>query len=133
VDGGFGAMRRIITEVEQKRGGASETVDSYFDRIIKYIPADVIAAWVAVNPLLSSVSIAAKWVILAIVAMLTVVWMLRQTQSSWSQSLLGSVSFLVWAFALRSGPFADLGHPEQWGSIALILYTLGIGAFVPKK
>jgi hypothetical protein len=124
-------MRRIVTEVEQSRGGMSEAVDGYFEKIVKFIPADVIAAWVAINPLLPSVPIKAKWAILIMVALLTFIWMMKQTESSFLQSLLGAVSFVVWTFALRSGPFADLSYPDQWGSLVLILFTLGVGAVTP--
>ena len=45
--------RRIVTrQLESTRGGAQ--VDTYFDKVIKYIPADVVAAWTVVSGLVAS-------------------------------------------------------------------------------
>ena len=47
-------MRRIVTQQEQALGGgAGEGIDGFFDRILKYIPADVVGAWIAVTGLIA--------------------------------------------------------------------------------
>ncbi len=46
--------RRIIAE-QLQAGGTGSDVDGYKDRLLKYIPADVVGAWIAVTRLLSGV------------------------------------------------------------------------------
>src|SRR5439155_4230990 len=35
-------------------GAPSEAIDTYFDKVVKFIPADIVAAWVAVTGLVAS-------------------------------------------------------------------------------
>lgn len=48
-------MGRRINTVGYQAGGGS-TVDGYFDKVIKYVPSDVIAAWTAISGLFASQS-----------------------------------------------------------------------------
>jgi hypothetical protein len=132
-------MRRIITATPKSRdigGGGTAAPDGYFDRIIKYIPADIVAGWVALDGLSKTLAPAALWALFGVVAVLSYFWMLKQTHHEGQppairQAVIATVSFAVWAFALQSGPFDTLAYDPQYGSIALILYTLGIGLVVP--
>ena len=48
--------RRVRALPPRALGAAAQPVeiDSYFDKVLKYIPADIVAAWVAVTGLVSS-------------------------------------------------------------------------------
>ena len=46
--------RRIRSVAYNAAGPGSQDVDKYSDKIIKLIPADVVAAWVAVNSLIAA-------------------------------------------------------------------------------
>jgi len=75
-------MRRIVS-VERQAVGGGVSIDSYFDRIIKYIPADVVCAWVAVTGLIAGSNEVPKttllWVMFVVLAVITMAWTLKQT------------------------------------------------------
>jgi hypothetical protein len=128
-------MRRIVSTRLHAAGGAARP-DGFFDRIIKYIPADIVAGWVALDGLSRGLEPTVLWGLLVIVAALAFFWTRKQTSvpgqpPATTQCLVAVLSFVVWAFALHSGPFATLTYPEAYGSIALIVYTLSIGLIVP--
>jgi hypothetical protein len=130
-------MRRIVSARLQATGGGQKP-DGFFDRIIKYIPADIVAGWVALDGLSAGLATGVLWGLFVIVAVFAYFWTLRQTEvpgqpPAVRQSLIAAASFAVWAFALHSGPFRAMTYPEAYGSIALIVYTLGIGLVVPKE
>jgi hypothetical protein len=133
-------MRRIVT-IEQQVAGTNVGVDSYFDRIIKYIPADVVGAWVAITGLIAGSSGVPAgtllWVLLVVMMAITMAWTLQQTAlpgkpPAIAQAVLATGSFFVWVFAL-GGPFTALTfYRPLYGSLLLIVYTVAIGLFVPR-
>ena len=44
--------RRIVT-TQFQAAGASSSLDTYFDKVLKYIPADVNGAWVAATGIIN--------------------------------------------------------------------------------
>lgn len=128
-------MRRIVTARLQATGGG-QPADGFFDRIIKYIPADVVAGWVAVDGLTKTFATTVLWGLFAVFAILAFLWTKKQTAVAGQppallQSFVAAASFAVWAFALHSGPFGPIAYPDAAGSVALIVYTLAIGLIVP--
>jgi hypothetical protein len=131
--------RRIITESLQtaKTGGE---VDTYVDKIVKYIPADIVAAWVAANGILKTMhpqpGPKTLWTVFVVAVILCAVWTYKQTmlngRSAPQQSLISVGAFCAWAYAL-GGPFPDwLGFYQPGiGSLVLIAYTLITGAINP--
>src|SRR4051812_46239357 len=102
-------MRRIVSVQMHAAGRTGEAPDGFFDRIIKYIPADVVAGWVAVDGLTGGLNAGMLWGLLVVFAALALLWTKKQTDvpgqpPAWRQSVIAAVSFLVWAFALQSGP-----------------------------
>lgn len=136
--------RRIATKQLQGMGtGArSASVDGYFDRVIKYIPSDVVAAWTAVTGLVTADAQAPQntllWILFGIFTFLTAAWTWKQTTGGGKlptiQILISTVSFIVWVFAL-GGPFASLEgfYRPLYGSLALIIYTVAVGLVIPKE
>ena len=57
-------------------------IDKYFDKVVKYVPADILGAWVAVTGLVSSARDVPRqtilWVAFAIGLILTAWWTLKQ-------------------------------------------------------
>ena len=47
--------RRIFTK-KLLAEGETPTVDTYYDKLLKFIPADVVAAWILVSSLITSTS-----------------------------------------------------------------------------
>lgn len=134
--------RRIVTTRFEGVEGAGTSVDTYFDKVIKYIPADIVGAWVAVTGLISSDGGAPKplllWIAFGAGTVLTLLWTLKQTsvpkkKPAITQALVSTGSFIVWVFAL-GGPFATLGfYRPLYGSLLLIFYTLAIGLVTPTE
>lgn len=134
-------MRRIISG-QLQAAGTPVPLDTYVDRIIKYIPADIVAAWIAITGLIAGATGVPKptvlWVMFAIMTIAAFAWTLKETSvpgrpPAIMQSVLSAVSFVVWVFAL-GGPFADLPwYHALYGSLALIVATLVFGLIVPKE
>lgn len=136
--------RRIVTKQtesnEPNKPGAP--IDTYFDRVVKYIPSDIVAAWTAATGLINSASDVPQstllWIVFLVGVVLTPAWILKQTSEkrkplAITQSLVSTVSFVVWVFAL-GGPFATLGfYRPLYGSLVLILYTLVSGLITPTE
>ena len=111
---------------------SSGDIDTYFDKVVKYIPADVVAAWVAVTGLVSSASGIPRqrtlWVAFAIGLVLTAWWTWKQATAAGrpppvTQTIISTGAFAVWVFAL-GGPFQHVPGQQVYGSLLLILYTL---------
>ena len=130
--------RRIVST--QYQAASKATVDTYFDKVIKFIPADIVGAWIAVTGLISSDDGAPQstllWITFAVGAVLTLFWTLKQTsvpkkKPAITQAGLSTGAFIVWIFAL-GGPFATLSfYRPLYGSLALIFYTLAVGLVTP--
>ena len=120
---------RIRSTQYQAAGGTGSDVDTYSDRIVKYIPADVVSAWVAIKAL-----VAAAAVVVAAVATL------KRTSApgkpaAITQTAIATGAFIVWVIALGE-PFASLlGAPQQslYGGLLLIFYTIIAGLITPKE
>lgn len=132
--------RRITATSFQGAGAPAPRIDGYFDRVIKYIPADVVGAWVAVTGIIgtSQKSTNILWIAFVFGTLFTALWTWKQTAMAGqspaiTQILVATIAFVVWAFAL-GGPFAGLAWYEPaHGSLALIGYTLLVGLVVPKE
>jgi hypothetical protein len=136
--------RRVhTTQLHGTAGGGAP--DTYFDKVVKYIPADIVAAWVAVGAVIRSAQAPAGdasgsdapgtvlWISFFVGVVLTGVWTWKQTNrpgepTAMKQIAISMLAFVVWVFALGP-PFAALDWYQSWyGSLALIGYTLAVGA-----
>jgi FtsH-binding integral membrane protein len=127
--------RRIITSPPQVAapGAPQPTVDTFFDKLYKYIPADVVAFYVFVSGLLDGADLANKqviyWVVVVIGLVAAFFWTLRQTQQpgmnpAYKQAAISTVAVLVWIFAL-GGPFSAFAwYNSILGAILLAAFTL---------
>jgi len=116
-------------------------IDTYFDKVVKYIPADIVGAWVAVTGLVSSARDVPRqtilWVAFGIGLILTAWWTLKQAAAPGrpapvTQVIISTGAFAVWVFAL-GGPFQFVPGREVYGSLLLILYTLVVALIDPKE
>jgi len=135
--------RRIITR-QLESGTSKETVDGYQDRLLKYIPSDINAAWLAFTGIVKSATTIPQntvlWILFVTLLVLTPIWIWIGTQDpekpvAKTQVVVSTVAFFVWVFALGE-PFAtsfkDFYQPV-YGSILLILYTLIVAKIVPAE
>lgn len=125
--------RRIVwTEYQSSE---REQIDGYFDRLLKYIPADVVAFWLTVNGFISSIAedaqVGAFWMLFVAGLVLSFFWTRRLTKepgkaTAWRQIAISCISFAVWVFSI-GGPFATLYFYEpHHGSILLLIYTAAL-------
>ncbi|MGG6242140.1 hypothetical protein ACQ4N7_26275 [Nodosilinea sp. AN01ver1] len=132
--------RRIVTT--QYQAATSAQVDTYFDKVVKYIPADIVSAWVAVSGLVGGrTDIPVEsilWIAFILGLVITAVWMWKQTsvprkKPAITQISISTVAFAIWVFAL-GGPFANLDfYQPVYGSLVLILYTLLVALIDPPE
>jgi len=114
---------------------SSNVADSYFERLMRYIPADIVAGYVAIDGILKDGGNSPLWLTWSVFVSLLVltplyVCYIKTTPPGvvfsktfhWVASML---AFSAWVFAL-GGPFAvtfDWYRPV-YGSVLLILTTL---------
>lgn len=129
--------RRIVTTGYQSTG--TTVVDGFFDRVLKYIPADINGAWVAVTGLIKTAGndvpqSGVYWVCFIVGIIITGVWTHIQTRGSRTQTIVSTLAFFVWVFALGGTWIRDSlpWYRDLYGSLLLIGYTLAVGMIIPK-
>lgn len=136
--------RRIIT-TQYQSSNDNVKIDNYFDRIIKYIPADIIGAWIATVGIVSSFSQGSDvpketilWIAFGIGIIFTAIWTWKQTTVpgkpiAKTQIIISVGAFMVLVFALGE-PFTGLSwYDPGYGSLSLIFYALLVGLITPNE
>jgi hypothetical protein len=108
----------------------ARSADDYRTRLLTYIPADVVAAWVFLDRILHVDPIGSPtlhWIVFGVVLVLTPLWTWYATEAPAlpaARVLTSTVAFAVWVFAL-GGPFVRLGwYTPTLAAVLLVLYTL---------
>jgi hypothetical protein len=121
--------------------GAPEgpVVDGYLDRLVKYVPADVIAFYLAVQAGVANLPDGQKpfgaWVVFLAFLAGTWLWLRKAGVKHRTQLLLSVAAFAVWVFATGGGPLA--GTPEgralaaAWGPIVVPTFTFAVALVEP--
>jgi hypothetical protein len=114
-----------------------QAADGYADKLVKYIPAEIVAAFIAVNSIMHSVAVpsaVAYWAMFLFLLILTPVYLWRlQGVRKRMQLLLSSVAFVIWVFGI-GGPFSYLSWYSSYayvGGLLIIAYTLGVAVIDP--
>jgi hypothetical protein len=124
----------------------SKTTDSYFEKLVKYIPADILAAYVAITGITASVNppVWLGWGVFAVLLALTPLYVcyVKTTPTGFGPGKIfhwvtACLAFTAWVFAM-GGPFTTFPWYQPYlGSVVLILTTLIIpvleGQFYPCK
>jgi hypothetical protein len=130
--------RRIVTTAFQAAGGG-EPPDDYADKIVKLIPTDVVAAWVAVVSAIKAatpgqIGETGLWVIFAVGVVMAAAWTWKRSSEPnkpkpIAQTCVSTLAFCVWAYAtggaLPVWP-GNLYNP-LYGTLALVFFTLASG------
>jgi hypothetical protein len=103
-----------------------KVVQSYQDRMLKLIPTEIIAAYMALQGVVPTAY--AKWATLAaavILVALTPLYLTRLQQvRRTGQVVMTTIAVVVWLYTL-GGPFQYWGLYQPWiGSVLLVLWTL---------
>lgn len=136
------AKRRSLSMAEEAPDSASSPArDDYVARIAKYIPGEVLAAYVAMLGFANGItgSTAAmtvtRWAIFGLCLACTPLYLAKQARPAQPFRLhatLSTVAFCFWAYAL-GGPFESMGwYVPAIGSIGLVAFTLVAGLFQPS-
>jgi hypothetical protein len=106
--------------------------DVYFDRLLKYIPAEVVACYIFILGLIQKLTgpaeiMVIQWAVFIIFCFITFLYLWRVAKVKKAQQLVISVvAFVVWVFAL-GGPFILYSwYNPLYGEILLPIYTLVI-------
>ena len=130
-------MTRRVQTIQLEAAGQAPALDTYFDRVVKYIPSDIVAAWVAVTGLVKSADdsvprVTVLWICFVVGGLLTAAWTWKQTNvggkpAAAKQIIVSTIAFGVWVFALGV-PFDALDwYRPLYASLLLIGYTLAVG------
>ena len=135
--------REVITSRDIQKYNQSETTtklpagttypvtkDGYFDRLFKYIPAELVAGYIFVLGVVKQLTDTREikvfqWLLFIAFCILTPLYLWRvQKVLKIQQHVISLLSFVVWAFAL-GGPFALRSwYNPVYGSILLPVFTL---------
>ena len=133
--------RRVITTQLQATGAGAATIDGYTDKLVKYIPADIVGAWIFASSAIKAASgvpaTALFWVAFAVLLVITPFWIWQWTKApgkpaATTQIVVSTLAFAVWVFAL-GGPFARMTfYRPLYGSLLLVLYSLLVAMINPR-
>lgn len=125
--------RRIETGTEDKDKvlGVNPEPEGPLGRLVKYIPAEIVALYLAVSGPIPKADLTTLWWVFGICAIITPFYLMLATKNPtkgilWLQVALGTVAFPIWVFAI-GGPFLSL--PWYKGYIASIVLSFVTFAF----
>jgi hypothetical protein len=136
--------RRIVTTQLQSAVSDAPKIDGYFDRLVKYIPSDVVGLWLVgvgmINTFLGALKAVTMIVFFLVCLVITIWWTKDQTTepskaTAKTQVAVAAFAFIVWVIALQ-GP--DIREVLPWykpaiGSLLLLIYSTVIARKVPKE
>ncbi len=115
--------------------------DDYKMKVIKYIPTEIIAAYVTLEGIINASNQApagAYWMVFVILLILTPLYVWRITNQAhqkpaWDQIIVSFFSFIIWVMAL-GGPFATLSwYQPIYPALLLPIFTLIVPLFNVTK
>lgn len=123
---------------------SSATRDSYLERVAKYVPAEIVAAYLAIIGFAVSVpsgKLLAMILAFAVCLVATPLYLWRMGRGSKVKGIhliISSIAFVVWAFAAggAGGIFGADGlniYDPSWASIVLVIFTLASGLIEPRE
>lgn len=118
----------------------NQTPDNYLTSLIKYIPSEIVAAYVCILGILYPQSSNANipncvgWVIFGMMVVITGAYIAKSTYNklqppAYMQIIVSMFSFIIWAYTL-GGPFKTTPHYDsRYGAITTILFTVLVPFF----
>lgn len=145
--------RRIVTRLSEETRGLESAVardvivvkkpepDDFLGRLIKYIPTEIVALYIAVRGAVpAGQPVAISWWIAGLAWLLVPIYFWTVTRRGGEpplvlQILLATIAFPVWVFAIGGTPLTSipwyLAH-SYIGSIVLIFVTVIFGWIEPR-
>ena len=133
-------IRQIIKSKPGARLNSPENSDDYKDRLIKMIPADVVAVYLACNTAVGQFKgdYSWYWYVFAIILFFTPFYLIRVLEvKDLVQIILMCVSFILWTMTIDN-PFVklfngDINKLKLFSTIAVALYTFVMPIFYKGK
>jgi hypothetical protein len=133
------APYRIVSETARRRDGPKgaqpgEAFNSYLERLMKMIPAEVIALYLVgagMIPVGQSVALLV-WATICLIGVIVLraygtADAANKLPPDWIHTLICALAFILWVYTI-GGPFAAFNLYVPWiGSLAVLVYTF----FVP--
>jgi hypothetical protein len=124
------APYRITTPAKGRRGGATDDFDSYLDRLVKMIPAEVVSLYLVGVGFVpkTDAAVLTIWAALCLVGLLALRTYGTAPPSSGKSPQPGAIAisaiaFTVWVYTL-GGPFEAFGlHVPYIGSLLVLAMT----------
>jgi len=126
----------------QAAGGPAPALDTYISRLVKYIPAEIVAAYLLVRGFIPPDAPRwIWWIVFAGLMGLTVWYTLDATRRpglppAYTQSVIAVLAFAVWTFAI-GGPYFEVAswyrQYHYLPGIILVLFTLAVARIPPLE
>lgn len=139
--------RRVLSpppsaQVQAAPAGRPPEFDTYLSRLVKYIPAEVAAAYLFLKGLIPPDAPRwAWWIVLGGLLLLTAWYTFWATHQpglprARTQIIISTVAFAVWAFAIGGPYFEAIEWYKEYyylPGIVLALYTLAVARIPPLE
>lgn len=130
---------RIEALIQEAGTIPTEKADTYSDRLMKYIPTEIIALFIALDTIIRSSTQppatinVINWIIFGFCIAAIILFLIRKDKvKSVLQISISVGAFVVWIFAL-GGPFLVLGWYETlYGALLLPVYTFLVPLIKPE-
>lgn len=123
---------RAITAADAQADPTAQQ-SSYLAKVVRYIPGEIVAAYlVAYNALAAASKVPLEtilWIVVAVLTVVTPFWIMYATADPmkpkpYFQAVAATISFIIWIFALPASPFAmQSWYQPVYGFLMLILGT----------
>lgn len=127
----------------QSDKGTKDVVRDYAERVAKYVPAEVIAAYLAITNITEGTSTAnsggraaglAFALAFGVIITPAYLWRLAKPKEPWVfQSAVSIIAFIVWSYSMK-------GAWDEWdiyysgaAGIGLVVFSVVSGLLVPKE
>ena len=143
MDNNFIVQRTIISKKDFKKNGItkeligissdleSPALDSYYNKLVKLIPAEIIALFLSLDTITKSANYKTlEWFIFAFCFVGTYLYLQRVTKVTKKNQIFISLgAYCVWVFAI-GGPFAKLiWYDSIYAGVLMTCYTFLIPIF----
>jgi len=122
----------MIGNGEEQAREAQLVPDDYKMKVIKYIPTEIVAAYITLEGIIKASAqapVGAYWMVFVILLVLTPIYVWRITDQAgrkpaWDQIIISFFSFIIWVMAI-GGPFDTMSwYQPIYPALLLPIFTL---------
>jgi hypothetical protein len=126
-------LRPRVVTARDARADSSLEEDPYLGKVSRYIPSEIVAAYLAASGIVLGAQgvpqLTWLWVVIGVLFILTPIWLFYATKVEGKppaifQIVTGTVAYLVWVFAISGGVLFPTWYNAIYGGLLLILFTL---------